>query len=642
MVQAGEWSWERAGAPSGGAVTALAVSPAFAQDATVFAATMGGLFRSRDAGRSWQRSGTGFTGLSLTAVAVSPTYAADGLVLVASLEGGLLRVTDDGAWRAADIQGPRVDISALALSPNFARDGVAFAATLASGVLLSRNRGASWEAATFGLLDLEVTALALSPAFTRDDTLFAATATGIFRSPNGGRAWRETGFPSDAPAVLCLAVSPDFAAEGILYAGTDGAGLFRSRDRGATWRPVAANLRDACINAVAFSPAFQDDHTMLLAGDAGIYVSRDGGETWAPCAEAPGALCLAVLPDFPAGGAVLVGLPGQGILRGEAALTQWHAANEGLHGRRLTSLAVSPDVEKDGVVAACGAGEGVVWSADGGLTWEEVAEGLPPSDAGALAIAQRAGGGVDIYAALPEGLWSFDPAQGRSAQAGDTPLRALAVSPAFVRDGTIIAADDDGGIWVYTKQDRRWQRAAMPWPRREILALALSPLFERDRQVFAALGHPDAPRVEVWQGAIPGGWEPVVAYDSALRQAALAVPVALPWDGTWYAAIGEQFYGPLRTGTAQRRKAHVPAGSAVTAERPAILALAALSGPQPGVLASTPRGLYLLHGAGLAWQPDAAQGAPGGVVALAAVPGTGDGAAYALQAGGVLWRRRRR
>jgi hypothetical protein len=344
-----------------------------------------------------------------------------------------------------------------------------------------------------------------------------------------------------------------------------------------------------------------------------------------------------VLPDFPAGGAVLVGMPGQGILRGEAGLMQWHAANEGLHGRRLTGLAVSPAVEQDGVVAAYGAGEGVVWSSDGGLTWEEVAEGLPSSQVSALAVAPRGHRGVGLYAALPEGLWSIDLGQGRSAQVGDTPLRALAVSPAFVRDGTIIAGGGDGGIWIYTEQDRRWQRAAVSWPRREVLALALSPLFERDRQAFAVLANPDTPGVEVWQGAVPGAWKPVTAHDSGLRQAALAVPVGLPWDGTWYAAIGGQFYGPLLTGSDR-----IPAGSALTAERPPILALAALPAPQRAVLASTEQGLYLLQGPDTAWQPDAAQGAPVGVVALAAAPGAEDGGAYALQAGGVLWRRRRR
>ena len=63
-AQQADVSWERVGAPLGGAVVALAASPDFARDGSCFAATMAGLYRSHDAGRSWRRVGTGVNGLS--------------------------------------------------------------------------------------------------------------------------------------------------------------------------------------------------------------------------------------------------------------------------------------------------------------------------------------------------------------------------------------------------------------------------------------------------------------------------------------------------------------------------------------------------------------------------------------------------
>jgi len=633
-----EYRWERLGASSGGAVTGIAASPDFGHDATLFAATMAGLFHSSDAGRRWRRADAGFQGVSLTAVAVSPDFARDGLALVASLEGGLYRVTGDGAsWGAGDFQGRRVTITALALSPDFARDGLAFAATMADGVFISRNRGISWEPATFGLLDLDVSALTLSPGFARDGTLFAATASGVFRSPNGGRAWRELRFPEEAAPVQCLAISPAFGDDGVLFAGTVAAGLFRSRDRGATWHAVGPAQRDACVNGIALSPGFADDHTVLLVTDAAVYVSGDAGETWALRVEAPGALCLALAPAFPSGGPALVGLSHDGILRSNEALADWQPANEGLAARQWTGLALSPTVARDRLLVAFGAGEGIARSFDGGATWVEVSDGLPSRQVTSVAIGgpPTAAGGRRLYAALPDGLWL----QGEQVvweQGGDWPARLLVASLALARDGTLIVGMDDGGILVLDDDPRQWRRVSVPWPRREILALAVSPAFERDQRVFVALRQPDGPRIEVWQGALGGGWTPMAAYESATPRAALAVPATLPWDGAWYAAIGEHIYGPLGGVPGQ---AGTPAGQALSRERPAIVGLAMLPGPPlSGVVAATGRALYLLAQGSREWQPITGPEAPQSIVAVAPAPGGADGAAYLLEGGGTLWR----
>jgi photosystem II stability/assembly factor-like uncharacterized protein len=631
MARSVHCRWERVGTPVGGAVTALAVSPSYAHDATAIAATMAGLFRSRDGGSTWSRVGIGFTGLSLTALAVSPDFARDGLVLVASLEGGLLRVTGDGAvWASGDFQGRHVDISALAIAPDFARTGVAFAATMADGVYISRNRGANWEACTFGLLDLDVTALALSPSFERDETLFATTATGIFRSPNAGRAWREAGFPEDTPAVLCLAISPEFGADRLLFAGTDGAGLFRSCDRGATWQPAGSALRDACVNAVVLSPNFPADGTLLMATDCAVYVSRDAGESWSHCVQAPGALCLAVAPTFPDGGPVLVGLSAQGVLRSAGDLSNWQVANDGLSGRRLTGLTLSPRFAADRLVAAFGTGEGVTWSADGGATWLDTNDSLPSLRVADAAIGSRADGRRSLYVALPEGIWMCRCDGGTWEQIGNRPARLLAPSPAIARDGTMIVGTDDGGVWMYEDSTRQWQRINVPWPEHEILALATSPAFERDRRVFAAIRRPALERVEVWQGTLAGGWRPILEYESAIPRAAFAVLGAPAAGERWYAAIGERFYGPLGLSGTDRR----PAGASLTAERPHILGLAALA---EGVLAATKRGVYVL--ADGEWRSADEQEVPRPIVAVAAVRGSAEtGTAYALEVGGALWR----
>ncbi|MDB5056957.1 MAG: hypothetical protein JWO59_429 [Chloroflexi bacterium] len=314
---------ESVNAPSREAVLAMEASPDFARDTLVFAATMSGLYRSRDGSRTWERIETAWRDLPLFSVAVSPGFASDGLLFVGAVEGGLLRGVCGGAsWSLADFGGERPHCATLALSPEFARDGMAFAGTMSNGVFHSRTRGETWEARNFGLLDLHVSALAISPCFGQDETLYAATPSGLFRSPNGARAWREVAAPSADALVQCLALAAPAVGPVTLFAGTDGAGVFRSDDRGGTWQRTGTALAEATINGLILSPYFARDHTVLALTDSELYLSRDAGMHWECRAWASGALCLAVAPTFPGGGPVLIGRTWQGVER-SSDLVHW-------------------------------------------------------------------------------------------------------------------------------------------------------------------------------------------------------------------------------------------------------------------------------------------------------------------------------
>ncbi len=73
------------------AVVTLAPSPDFGRDRTLFAATSDGVYRSRNAGLSWEEMSTGLTRRSVIAVLPSPSYAADGTLYALTLGGGIWR-----------------------------------------------------------------------------------------------------------------------------------------------------------------------------------------------------------------------------------------------------------------------------------------------------------------------------------------------------------------------------------------------------------------------------------------------------------------------------------------------------------------------------------------------------------------------
>ena len=317
---------DQAEAPPREAVLALAPSPDFARDSTVFAATMSGLYRSRDGGGTWERQEIVAQDLPLFSVATSPAFSDDGLLFAGAAEGGLLLGTGGGAhWSLTATGELQLQCVAFALSPAFRRDGAVFTGTMSDGVFQSRNRGGNWEPRNFGLLDLQVLALAVSPGYEQDETLYAATASGLYRSPNGARAWREVASPSEEAPVLCLAIPVPPLGPGTLFAGTDGAGVFRSEDRGATWQSIGVELAESCINGLALSPDFARDRTVLALTDADLFVSRDAGDHWEHCAAAPEALCLAVAPTFPDGGPALIGRA-HGAIDRSSDLAHWQTA----------------------------------------------------------------------------------------------------------------------------------------------------------------------------------------------------------------------------------------------------------------------------------------------------------------------------
>ena len=301
-------------------VFALAASPDFAKDRTIYAARATGLYRSTDGGASWQPAyGSLDLGSALvtSAVAVSPDFVRDRTVF-AGCSGGVVCSYDAGqTWHVITLPTRPSIISCLAFSPTYADDGIAFLGTMEDGVYRSADRGQSWARWNFGLFDLRVLALDLSPDFSHDETVFAGTETGIYVSKSGGRSWRPLPFPDEAAPVLSLAVSPTFGQDGVLWAGTESAGLWASTDRGKTWRRSGEEALQASVNALIVLDQSSTEHQLLALATEGLLLSRDGGGTWTSLAAEQLAELEPAAVVAPEGieGALLVGLADGRVIR---------------------------------------------------------------------------------------------------------------------------------------------------------------------------------------------------------------------------------------------------------------------------------------------------------------------------------------
>lgn len=267
----------------------LAVSPDWSNDHTLFAATGSQLYRSTDGGDTWQLLPVGRGNLfPIHALAISPDYAGDRMLLVAGdyRAPTVLRSTDGGdTWQSDGAGLPAgAGLNHLAFSPNFSADRGVYVWAEAEGLYRSGDGGQTWTRVYKPTGSWLIQSFALSPDFERDRLMFLGTLKenhNVYRSADGGASWHpaELGLPLELLWASALALSPDFGRDRELFLGTD-QGVYRSDDGGQMWR-LAVSLPE--ITALLISPGLDGHRTLLaLSAREGLYISTDGGDTWLP------------------------------------------------------------------------------------------------------------------------------------------------------------------------------------------------------------------------------------------------------------------------------------------------------------------------------------------------------------------------
>ena len=261
-------SWREPDAgPADERVLALAVSRA--ADVAYAGTEPSNLYRSEDAGRTWEllpalrelpsEPEWSFPGRPWTHhVRTIALHPADAATLLVGVElGGVMRSTDGGAsWADHNPQAPR-DAHEMATHP-LAPDRVYEAA--GDGIARSEDAGASWTHVEAGL----DRGYAWATAVDRDDPdlWYVAVSTGPFvahgrgdgearvmRTHNGG--WSPTGSWGDTPELrrMPYALATLSGRPGLLVAGLRGGLLMASEDAGESWTRLDLELPDVVAMA---------------------------------------------------------------------------------------------------------------------------------------------------------------------------------------------------------------------------------------------------------------------------------------------------------------------------------------------------------------------------------------------------------
>jgi photosystem II stability/assembly factor-like uncharacterized protein len=321
-------------------------------------------------------------------------------------------------------------------------------------------------------------------------TLFVAMedALAVVRDGDGP----EARVVLSGPRLLCVAA--DRLRPARAYLGTAEAGLLRSRDGGATWRPAGGGIGEDHVSAVAVG---RRDHRGAMgtvwAGTepSALYRSEDGGDSWE---EVPGLLDLpsastwsfpprpdthhvrCIAPDPADPERLFVAVEAGALVRSEDGGRSW--IDRTPDGPRDTHTLVAPPSEPGRLHSA--AGDGYFESRDGGESWRTPDDGLghgylwgcavDPGDPRTVVVSAarsaREAHTADeaeawIYRRTGGGPW--EPVRKGLPDPEGTTISSLAAVPG--RPGLLYAANNRG---VFRSRDAgaTWTCLAVAWPLR--------------------------------------------------------------------------------------------------------------------------------------------------------------------------------
>jgi photosystem II stability/assembly factor-like uncharacterized protein len=255
--------YRNVGPSRGGRCSAVTGVPG--QMHTFLMGTAGGVWKTTNAGQSWQNISDGFfESGSIGAIAVSEAdpnviYVGTGQATIrgnVALGAGVYKSVDGGkTWKHSGLR-KAGQIAKIRIHPD--NENLVYLA-------------------------------ALGNAFTPNEE------RGLFRSKDGGKTWEKILYISNKTGVVDLVM--DAANPRVLYAaawtgqrkpwtivsGSEESALYKSEDGGDHWRKLSAGLPQGLVGkiGVALSPVKPNRVWALVeAQEGGLFRSEDAGETW--------------------------------------------------------------------------------------------------------------------------------------------------------------------------------------------------------------------------------------------------------------------------------------------------------------------------------------------------------------------------
>jgi photosystem II stability/assembly factor-like uncharacterized protein len=292
----------------------------------------GDLFRSNDAGKTWETIPY-LHGKSIRALAIAPS---DSKTLVAGALDGVYRSSDAGNnWQKISSASQDIhNIESIAIDPK--NPDVVYAGTWHLAWKTS-DGGATWRHINKGMIeDSDVFSIIVDSS--NPSVVFASACSGIYKSQSAGDSFQKIqGIPFSARRTRVLKQDPSNPA--IVYAGTT-EGLWKTTDAGKTWNRVTNP--DVVVNDVMVDPR-HSQRVMLATDRAGVLASDDGAQSFVTSNHGyTHRYVTSMLADKNDSNTLFVGVVNDrelgGVFVSHDGGQHWLQKNKGLDGRDVFAL----------------------------------------------------------------------------------------------------------------------------------------------------------------------------------------------------------------------------------------------------------------------------------------------------------------
>ena len=320
----------------------------------------GGVYRSNDAGRTWQVIGLAHE--TVRAIAQSPTK--QNIFVAGSLTGVYRSVDDGNTWERItpakhdDLR----NFDSVAFDPR--DENIIYAGTFHLP-WKTIDGGKTWFPVSKGMIDdSDVMSVVVDPA--NPDNVHATACSGIYHSTNGGTQWtRYNGIPFVFRRTQLIKQDPQHPDT--LYAGTT-SGLWKTTNEGAEWKRLTPG--DWVINAIIIDQK-NPQRVILGTEREGVQISENGGVTYT-------------------------------------------SANVGFHHQHILDVAMNSEHPERALVVLTFDTNAFLATKDGGTTWAPLGPGLKRTDLKHVYAAP-----TGWWASLNNGGWmKYEDTSGKWVKAG--------------------------------------------------------------------------------------------------------------------------------------------------------------------------------------------------------------------------------
>ncbi len=352
-----------------------------------------GLWRSTDGGASW----TAHPLPASPATCFRLRFLPDGQTVVGAFDLGLYRSTNAGlTWTRTDLGNWPTD---LAVNPSDPHE--LWTTVWANGLRVSHDAGVTWQPVTApGLPTANLGRGAVAVAASNPDRIYVAWAgqdnllLGLYRSDDGGATFADVSPPEylwgQGWYNNTLGVAPD--DPDLVLAG--GGALMRTTDGGRSWEAVASPHVHADNHAVSWS---SDGAHLWVGTDGGVSESDDDGLTWN---TTDNRLPITQFVNIDAGDTAPLLLSGGSQDNAVSVSTDGGATWFMRWGGDGGGISIDPH-DNDHIWATSGVWGGPLafhcgYSQDRGVTWQDINNGIQPSDQWYTRIRNDGGDGTPV------------------------------------------------------------------------------------------------------------------------------------------------------------------------------------------------------------------------------------------------------